>query len=844
MKTLTRLVLGYFLIISTVSAQTNLINNQPSPLVGGGRVLNTVPAVSQSASERDGDDILGQTYNQTQCGLNYVSSSQMITTRYTPPGAGLPAVFPISGIPACATIVKAYVWWIVSYQTGSSLTPSLSITNPNLINNSYVASLAGTSGPKCWAEIGTRTFRADVTSNINGNGNYTIDVIGNPVWEIDGITLIIIYSDPFATYQGTFVIYDGCLSYQSSTPATQDIQNFTACDNSVVARGFTITGDQQNNISPSHSCTINGTPSVFPNDFWNFDEASTSITTGQTTSTFGVTPASGDCWSWAAMGLYYQTANCTTCTPPSALSLAFQNTDATCGQNNGSATVTVTGGTPPYNYTWNTVPPQSTATASGLGAGTYTVIVTDGSGCNSATATVTINAIGGINLSTTSLNVLCHGDATGSASVSITSGGTPPFVYSWNTVPIQNTASASSLPAGTFTVTITDSSNCAATASVVITEPPALSITFSNFSHTTCGDSNGSIAPVYGGGTGQYSYLWSNAQSSSSVNNLPAGTYTVTVSDANQCSESASFTINASTPPQLIASGNVSICQGQSTTLSVAGTSTYTWSPPTALSATTGSTVDANPFVTITYQIIGQDVNGCVDTAYITVTVNPLPFVFTPPAPSICSGATVNVSISGADFYHWSPQTGLSNPNGPDSSSVDVTLVSTTTYTVTGFSFEGCSATASITVIVNPNPQPMIVALGDTSFCAGGSVILEPFVSNPGDTYSWNPNGELTPQINVTQSGTFTLTVTDVNGCVGTSPPVTVTVHANPIAVISPAGPVLICTNNPTTLSASVGPGYLYQWFLNGNPIVGATSDQYSTAVTGTYSVHIIDAFG
>src|SRR5260221_4136366 len=113
---------------------------------------------------------------------------------------------------------------------------------------------------------------------------------------------MIIYRDPFATYQGTFIIYDGCESYQNSISSTHDIQNFTACDSTNIARGFTITSDQQNNISPDHQITINSTTSTFPNNFWNFDEANTSISIGQSSSTFGVIPAPGDCWCWSLMG--------------------------------------------------------------------------------------------------------------------------------------------------------------------------------------------------------------------------------------------------------------------------------------------------------------------------------------------------------------------------------------------------------------------------------------------------------------------------------------------------------------------------------------------------------------
>src|SRR6185436_12429780 len=107
----------------------------------------------------------------------------------------------------------------------------------------------------------------------------------------------------------------------------------------------------------------------------------------------------------------------------------------------------------------------------------------------------------------------------------------------------------------------------------------------------------------------------------------------------------------------------------------------------------------------------------CTDTAFVTITVNPLPLVASPPSPQICAGGTVTISFTGANYYHWSPQTGLSNPNGPDSTSIDATLNTTTTYTVTGFTLEGCSATGTVTVTVNPTPVPVITASGPTTFC-------------------------------------------------------------------------------------------------------------------------------
>lgn len=843
MKTITASILGCFFIVSTTSAQTS--NPVSSSGCSGGKCQTSASrASSQSDASRDGDGFLGQIYNQTLCGLNYTAASTMVTDRYTPaPGVGLPATLPIT-LPPCVgpnglNILQAYVWWIVSYDAVSSTSPTLTITNPAAQTNSYVATLAGTAGPKCWGEIGTRLFRADVTSNINGSGNYVLNVTGNTVYEIDGITLLIIYRNPFATYQGNLIIHDGLIT-EIGVSSLDTVDNFTACDSSSFGNAFTLTSDMQDNVfPPSHDVTVNNVTTTFPNLFSNFDQVPVSIANAQTSCNFTVTPASGDCYSWAVMGLYFQTTTCVVCTPPTQLNLTFQHQDANCGQNNGSATVTVTGGTPPYTYSWSTVPPQTTMTATGLGAGTYYVTVTDSSGCFSATDSVVIDDPGNMVLSTTTTDVLCHGLSTGSATVSVDSGGAPGFTYSWNTIPVQTTAAASNLAAGNYVVVVTDANNCTATASVLINEPSQITIAFNNFTHTSCGNNNGSISPTYSGGVGSYTYSWNTipVQTTASVSNLAAGTYTVVVTDSNSCSVSASFTINASAPPTVLTTATPpDICVGQSTTLTAIGANTYEWSPAATLSASTGNSVTANPLVTTTYQIIGTDQAGCTDTSYLTVTVNPLPLVASPPSPQICAGGTVTITFSGADYYHWSPQTGLSNPNGPDSSSVDATLNVTTTYTVTGFTLEGCSATGSVTVTVNPIPVPVITPDGPTEFCAGGSVTL---TASGGSSFLWSDNSTNT-SISVNASGTYTVTVTENNCSASTSQ--VVTVNPLPSAVISPAGPVLICSNNPAVLTATSGPGYTYQWYMNNSILIGEINQTLTVTDTGFYSVVVTDA--
>ena len=844
MKTIYTLIFGFFISISANYAQT--ISTTPSPGCHEGKCVNIISqAVSGQEATRDGNDSLLQIYNQSMCGLNYTSASTMVTTRYTPaPGVGLPASLPIS-LPPCVggpngqNILQAYLWWIVSYDANSSTTPTLVITNPDAQTDSFQAVLAGTSGPKCWGEIGTRLFRADVTSNISSSGNYVVDIIGNTVWEIDGVTLLIIYRDPFATYQGNLIIHDGIIT-GIGNPTAQTINNFNACANSSFGNGFTITSDNQDNLfTPNHDVTINSQTATYPNLFWNFDTASATVVASQTTSDFGITPGQGDCYSWAVMGLYFQTTTCVICTPPTALSLSFQHQDANCGQNNGSATVNVTGGSPPYTYQWSTTPPQTTATASNLGSGTYYVTVTDSSGCFTAMDSVVIDDPGDMVLSTTSTDVLCFGLSTGSATVSIDSGGTSPFSYSWNTTPVQTTSAASNLSAGNYVVVVTDDNNCTATAVVQINEPDEITVSFDNFSHTSCGNNNGSISPTYSGGVGNYSYSWNTVpvQTTASVINLSAGSYTVTVTDSNNCSVSASFTINPSAAPSVLTSSSPpDICVGQSATLTASGASTYEWSPAASLSSSTGNSVTANPVVTTIYQVIGTDQAGCTDTATVTLTVNPLPLVSSPPSPQICAGGTVTITMSGADYYRWSPQTGLSNANGPDSTSVDATLNVTTVYTVTGYTLEGCSATATVTVTVNPAPIPVITPGGPTTFCEGGSVIL---TASGGSNFLWSDNST-GASITVTAAGTYTVTITENNCSASTSE--TVTVNPLPVAAITPGSPVLICSNNPALLTATGGPGYTYQWYMNNSILTGETNQTLSVSDTGFYSVVITDA--
>ncbi|MBS4044149.1 MAG: tandem-95 repeat protein, partial [Chitinophagaceae bacterium] len=321
------------------------------------------------------------------------------------------------------------------------------------------------------------------------------------------------------------------------------------------------------------------------------------------------------------------TANVTITQPSAPLSSSISSqTNVNCfGQSTGSATVSTSGGTSPYTYSWNTSPVQTTATATGLAAGTYTVTVTDNKGCTTTVNVTITQPSAALNSSISSqTNVNCFGQSTGSATVS-TSGGTSPYTYSWNTSPVQTTATASGLAAGTYTVTVTDNKGCITTANVTITEPSAaLSANVPTQTNVNCfGQSTGSATVSTSGGTAPYTYSWNTSpvQTTATATGLAAGTYTVTVTDNKGCITTANVTI---TQPSAALSSNISSqtnvnCFGQSTgsatVTTSGGTSPYTYSWNTSPVQTTAT---ASGLAAGTYTVTVTDNKGCTTTANVT----------------------------------------------------------------------------------------------------------------------------------------------------------------------------------------------------------------------------------
>jgi len=229
------------------------------------------------------------------------------------------------------------------------------------------------------------------------------------------------------------------------------------------------------------------------------------------------------------------------------------------GGNDGIATVTHEGGIGPYTYAWNTVPVQTTQTATNLSAGTYTVTVKD-SRDSIATASITITQPPAITnvIASVIKNVDCYGESGGSASVSNPTGGTPPYTYSWNTVPEQKTQQAIDLKAGNYTVSITDSKGCIAQSNVTITQPNSAVEVDSAIieNQISCyGFSDGIISvPSPIGGTPPYTIVWNTqpVRYSERVEGIGAGTYTAVIIDSKGCVTETSITIGQPAQVQVI----------------------------------------------------------------------------------------------------------------------------------------------------------------------------------------------------------------------------------------------------------------------------------------------------
>jgi len=518
---------------------------------------------------------------------------------------------------------------------------------------------------------------------------------------------------------------------------------------------------------------------------------------------------------------------------------ASVNTHVSCnGLSDGSATATPTGGTAPYVYNWSNG--TSTATATGLAAGTYTVTVTDANGCGPVTASVVVTeptVLTALALATS--NASCNGASDGSASV-LPAGGTPAYAFLWSTGSTNSTATG--LVAGTYTVTVTDANLCTASSAVTITEPAILAVSASVTANVSCnGFSDGSATSFGTGGTVPYLYSWSNGASSASAPNLAAGTYTVSITDANGCGPATSSVV-VTEPTALsvvISSQNNISCNGGSdgsaTASAIGGTSpyTYSWSNGAFTSSVTNFTAGTHT-VTVT------DANGCGPVTTSVTLTEPTPLVASSVvvANASCNGALDGAASASATgsvppyTYNWS--------NGATTAGIN--SIAAGTYTVTITDANSCTAASSV-VISQPAPLVAATFVNAHASCNGfsdGSATASATGGTMPYIFNWS-TGASTAAISGLSAGSYTVTVTDINGC-GPSMSTVIITEPGILAVNAVINNNVSCNGlSDGMLTASVTGGtapYIYSWSN------GTTTASASGLIVGTYTVTVNDANG
>src|SRR5258706_120010 len=378
-----------------------------------------------------------------------------------------------------------------------------------------------------------------------------------------------------------------------------------------------------------------------------------------------------------------------------------------------------------------------------------------------------------------------------------------------------------------------------------ITVASLLASTVACGSHTATFTNNSTGASTYHWDFGDLS---TNADTSNlfspSYTYPDTGWYNVTLiaySSVNTaCNDTSHANVHVRPLPVVTVTSPPPICIGQQSALITAsGTSTsYTWSPSTGLSNTTGSSVTASPASTTTYTVTGT-LNGCTASAQVTVTVNPLPVIAVTPPPAICIGQqNATLTANGASTYSWTPATALSATTG---STVTANPTSTTSYTVTGTDNNGCTASTQVTVTVNP--LLVIAVTPPPAICVGQQSAT--LTANGASTYSWTPATALSATTgssvtaNPTSTTTYTVTGTDINGCTA-STQVTVNVNPLPVVTVSSAS---ICNGQSTTLSANGANTYSWSPATSLSATTGSTVTA-NPASTITYTVTGIDNNG
>ena len=592
---------------------------------------------------------------------------------------------------------------------------------------------------------------------------------------------------------------------------------------------YTVTGSQSGcNGSVTSTVTVSSASGVTVN--------SPTVCAG-TAATMTASGASTYTWSTGGTG------NTLTASPASTTNYPISATDVNGCPTSGTSTITVnplplvtaTSATIcPTNtatltasgantYTWNTGAITASITAAPLANTNYTVTATDVNGCvNTATTSITISPP--LVVTASSNSPICVG-----ATLSLSTGVGVSWVWSGPNGFAANSqnptiANVTTAATGTYSLTATDANGCfgSTTTNVTVNSLPVPTI-----SSNTPLCANQTLNLTAGGGA---TYVWSGPNGFISVQQNPnlvsvttaaSGTYSVTVTDANNCQASTTTSVLVNPLPVVTVSGST-VCVSATINLTSSGGVSYSWSGPNLFASNTQNPSILNATVNMAgaYAVTVTDANGCVNGNVAQVIVNPLP-VPTASSNVPCDGSTLNLTCNSGVSWSWSgPNAYSSLSQNPSITPVNMSMVGT--YTVNMFDANGCAGSATTNVSVNPLPIP--IASNNTPVCANDAIN---FTGSGGSTYFWNGPSSYTSSIqnpniasaSTNMNGTYTLTVTDANGCFAST---TTQVQVNSLPNIN-VNSGAICIGNSITLTATGATTYSWSPATNLSSVIGAS---------------------
>jgi gliding motility-associated-like protein len=637
------------------------------------------------------------------------------------------------------------------------------------------------------------------------------------------------------------------LSAGNYTITVTDAQNCSANANVTITQpsGLTVTATSTNVTCNGYSNGIGnvsygggtGIPSILWQPSLNTGQTATGLAPGIHTVTLN---DANNCPASATISI----------TQPAPLVItSLNNTSSNCGQANGSATVTASGGFGGLSYLWSSNPNFTLSTINNVVAGAYTVVVSDGNGCQTSAIT-TINDIAGPSISSqSSTSVICNGQANGTAGV-VASGGVGTLSYQWSHLG-QTTPTVTNLPGGLHSVTIMDGAGCVTSATFNIAQPTQVVSAIGSFTNVSCsGASNGGATALANGGMGGYSYLWMpSSQNSQVLSGAGPGIYTVTVSDINNCSSSS--TVNISQPNPLLITTNTLVhvnCNGGATgqinTSITGGSPAYTisWNP------NAGSNAIVTNLTAGSYSLTVTDQQGCsTSSVYVITQPSALTVLSSATTAATCGNAngTASVMISGGSSpyaYSW---------NTPNiQTSANASGLAPSVWMLTTTDSKGCTITH--TVSVPAAPLPSVTAVSTSILCSGmnnGSASVSPSGAGPFNV-TWSPGNMSGAMINGLGPAVYTATITDVNGC-STFTSVTITQPAPLVLNASPTQS--LCYGQSTNVFGQASGGTApYSYTLTNMSTSAGTSSttpggilsNVTLTTTTQYSISVVDANG